>query len=90
VTDRRRIALEKNDQRADIDEAMGEGGGDEDEEDESEDEDTHTHTTYSIPYIYTFLCVSHTNTLEVLHLIPCPNLPTINLVDTRSLLIRSC
>jgi hypothetical protein len=27
---------------------------------------THTHTTHSLthPYIYTFLCVSHTNTLE--------------------------
>jgi hypothetical protein len=39
---------------------------------------THTHTlpTHSLthPYIYTFLCVAHTNTLEVLlhlqHIIP--------------------
>ena len=31
---------------------------------------THTHTIYSLtdvhPYIYTFLCVSHTNTFELL------------------------
>ncbi len=51
----------------------------------------------------TFLCVSHTNAVEVLihlqhlipcpslqHLIPCPSIPTINLVDERSLLITSC
>ncbi len=46
------------------------------------------------PYIFTFLCFSHTNTLEVLlnlpHHIPYPTFPTINLVDKRSLLIRSC
>jgi hypothetical protein len=59
---------------------------------------THTHTlpTHSLthPYIFTFLCVSHTNTLEVMlnfpHHIPGPSLPTIKLVDKRSLLIRSC
>ena len=57
---------------------------------------THTLPTHSLthPYIFTFLCVSHTNTLEVLlhfpHHIPGPTLPTINLVDKRSLLIRSC
>jgi hypothetical protein len=43
------------------------------------------------PYIFTFLCVSHTNTLEVLlnlpHHIPDPSLPTIKLVDKRSLFI---
>ena len=46
---------------------------------------THTHTlpTHSLthPYIFTFLCVSHTNTLEVLihfqHLMTYPRLPTI-------------
>ena len=43
MTYRRRITLEKNVKRTDIDETMGEGGGDEDDEDESEDEDTHTH-----------------------------------------------
>ena len=37
-TDRRRIAHEKNAQRTDIDETMGEGGGDE-EDSESEDDD---------------------------------------------------
>jgi hypothetical protein len=45
---------------------------------------THTHTlpTHSLthPYIFTFLCVTHTNTLEVLlnfpHHIPDPSLPT--------------
>jgi hypothetical protein len=49
---------------------------------------------FAHPYIFTFLCVSHTNTLEVLlnllHHIPGPSLPTIKLVDKRSLLIRSC
>jgi hypothetical protein len=62
---------------------------------------THTHTHYLLshwhtgdPYIFTFLCVSHTNTVEVLlnltHHIPGPTLLTINLVAKRSLLIRSC
>jgi hypothetical protein len=36
--DRRKSAVEKNAQRADIDEAMGEGGGDEEEDGESEDD----------------------------------------------------
>jgi hypothetical protein len=76
---RRKIAAEKNAQRDNIDEAMGEGGGDEEEDGESEDDnedacggssiskrDTHTLPTHSLthPYIFTFLCVSHTNTLE--------------------------
>ena len=38
-TDRKRIAHEKNAQRADIYEAMGEGGGDEEKDGESEDDD---------------------------------------------------
>ena len=42
-------------------------------------------------HIHTFPCVSQTNTLELLvhlqQLIPCPNLPTINPVHERSLLI---
>ena len=38
-TDRSKIAHEKNAQRADIDETMGEGGGDEEEDGESEDDD---------------------------------------------------
>jgi hypothetical protein len=52
-------------------------------------EDTHkrTHTHHSPTN-------TKTNTLEVLlnlsHHIPDPNLPTIKLVDNRSLLIRSC
>jgi hypothetical protein len=37
-TDRRKSVAEKNDQRADIDEPMGEGGGDEEEDGESEDD----------------------------------------------------
>ena len=37
-TDRRKGASEKNAQRTDIDEAMGEGGGDEEEDGESEDD----------------------------------------------------
>jgi hypothetical protein len=64
-------------------------------------EDTHTPHTHTLPthslihpYLFTFLWVSHTNTLEVLldlsHHIPDPTLPTINLVDKKSLLIRSC
>ncbi len=54
-------------------------------EESRRDNTTHTHTlpTHSLthPYIYTFLSVSHTNTLEVLlnlqHLIPGPGLPTV-------------
>jgi hypothetical protein len=49
---------------------MGEGGGDEEEDGESEDDDedsqgTGLAPTHSLthPYIYTFLCFSHTNTL---------------------------
>ena len=83
--DRRNSAADKNAQRDDIDEAMGEGGGDEEEDGESEDDnedacggssiskrDTHTLPTHSLthPYIFTFLCVSHTNTLEVLLNLP--------------------
>ena len=37
-TDRRKIVHEKNAQRTDIDETMGEGGGDEEEDGESEDD----------------------------------------------------
>ncbi len=37
-TDRRKSATEKNAQRSDIDEVMGEGGGDEEEDGESEDD----------------------------------------------------
>ena len=55
---------------------------------------THTHTlpTHSLthPYIFTFLFVTHTNTLEVLlnltHHIPGPTLPLINKLST--MLIR--
>ena len=51
--------------------------------------DIHMHT--SPIHIHTFPCVSQTNTLELLvhlqQLIPCPNLPTINPVNERSLLI---
>jgi hypothetical protein len=36
--DRRKSVVEKNDQRTDIDETMGEGGGDEEEDGESEDD----------------------------------------------------
>jgi hypothetical protein len=61
------------------------------------DKTPHTHTlpTHSLthPYIYTFFCVSHTNTLEVLlnlqHLISGPTYPISNLVHKWSLLIRS-
>ncbi len=35
---RRKSVTEKNDQRTDIDETMGEGGGDEEEDGESEDD----------------------------------------------------
>jgi hypothetical protein len=38
LTDRRKSESEKNVQRVDIDETMGEGGGDEEEDGESEDE----------------------------------------------------
>jgi hypothetical protein len=69
--------------------------------DQQRGQNTHTSHTYTLPthslthpYIFTFLCVSQTNTLEALlnlpHHIPGPTLPTINLVDKRSLLIRSC
>jgi hypothetical protein len=37
-TVRRKSTTEQNDQREDIDEAMGEGGGDEEEDGESEDD----------------------------------------------------
>ena len=37
-TDRRKSVAEKNAQRVDIDEAIGEGGGDEEEDGESEDD----------------------------------------------------
>jgi hypothetical protein len=37
-TDRRKSVSEKNTQRTDIDESMGEGGGDEEEDGESEDD----------------------------------------------------
>ncbi len=37
-THRRKSVVEKNDQRTDIDEVMGEGGGDEEEVGESEDD----------------------------------------------------
>ncbi len=41
--DRRKIAAEKNTQRDDIDEGMGEGGGDEEEDGESEDDNEDAH-----------------------------------------------
>ena len=42
-TARRKIAAEKNAQRDDIDEALGEGGGDEEEDGESEDDNEDGH-----------------------------------------------
>ena len=63
------IRTEKNAQRTDIDEAMGEGGGDEEEDGESEDDNedahgtSHTHTTYSLTdapiHIHFPLCHTH-------------------------------
>jgi len=41
--DRRKSVVEKNDQRTDIDETMGEGGGDEEEDGESEDDNEDGH-----------------------------------------------
>ncbi len=71
---RRKIVSEKNAQRDDIDEAMGEGGGDEEEDGESEDDNEDAHGTAGVDKrpgtqrrklrSFTFLCVSHTNTLE--------------------------
>jgi hypothetical protein len=64
-TVRRKRAAEQNDQREDIDEAMGEGAGDEEEDGESEDglHHTHTHTTYSLTdtpiHIHFPLCLTH-------------------------------
>ena len=45
---RRKIEAEKNAQRTDIDEAMGEGGGDEEEDGESEDDNEDPHGTAGI------------------------------------------
>ena len=46
---RRKSAAEKNVQRDDIDEAMGEGGGDEEEDGESEDDNEDAHGTAKRP-----------------------------------------
>ena len=46
--DRRKSATEKNDQRDDIDESMGEGGGDEEEDGESEDDNEDAHGTAGV------------------------------------------
>ncbi len=45
---RRKIAVEKNAQRDDIDESMGEGGGDEEEDGESEDDNEDAHGTAGV------------------------------------------
>ena len=47
-TVRRKSATDKNAQRDDIDEAMGEGGGDEEEDGESEDDNEDAHGTAGV------------------------------------------